>query len=666
MSFDIDLQALRATFLVEAIELVGILEAGILALEVTPEIERVHDVFRAAHSLKGGAATIGLTSLVGITHALETVLDRWRNGQLVVGRAHYDALLRTADLLRASVEANGEVADPATAAALDEELTRLAQTSAAAPAVASAPPRVESGSAERLRIGFSPHPDAFGLGGDPLLVLRELQGLATTLEIELDRSAIPPLADLDPDRCYVRWDLVLDPAPGVTRQRVGEAFEFVESAANISIRLADAPAADAPAAVSVPVPTSTPASTTVSGGQAESTIRVATEKVDALVDLVGELVISHSGMRELVRDGGPAMAALQEAVLRTERHLRELQERVMAVRMVPVNALYARLPRMVREVAGKLGKQVVLDLDGGETELDKVLVERLVDPVFHLVRNALDHGIEPPDVRTAAGKSAAGTLRICAYARAGSVYLEVGDDGRGLQRDRILDVARARGLDVPANPSDADVFALIAAPGFSTAVEVTELSGRGVGLDVVRRNIEQMGGELAIESAVGQGTKFRVRLPLTLTIMDGLQIKASGQTWVLPLTDVAFSVQLDPKRVRALAGMGEVIDLVNETLPLITLGSVLRSDGGGTPGTLAVVVQAGAMRYALRVEALIGQAQVVVKSLETHYRRVPGMIGATILGDGKVALILDGQGLAATAGLRTQGGARIAAGSLLS
>lgn len=338
----------------------------------------------------------------------------------------------------------------------------------------------------------------------------------------------------------------------------------------------------------------------------------------------------------------------------------------MAVRMVPVSALYARLPRMVREVAGKLGKQVVLDLEGGETELDKVLVERLLDPVFHLVRNALDHGIERPEVRAAAGKPAAGTLRICAYARAGCVYLEVGDDGRGLQRDRILDVARARGLDVPANPTDADVFALIAAPGFSTAVEVTELSGRGVGLDVVRRNIEQMGGELTIESAAGQGTKFRVRLPLTLTIMDGLQIKASGQTWVLPLTDVAFSVQLDPKRVRALAGMGEVLDLAGETLPLITLGSVLRSDRSTTPGTLAVVVQAGSSRYALRVEALIGQAQVVVKSLETHYRRVPGMIGATILGDGKVALILDGQGLATSAGLRTQGGARVAAGSLLS
>lgn len=661
MTFDLDLQGLRATFLVEALELVGILEAGILALEIAPDLERVHDVFRAAHSLKGGAATIGMTGLVEVTHALETVLDRWRTGQLVVARAHFDALLRTADLLRAAIESGGEVRDPNMAAALGEELTRLATGAAAAP---SQRPEV-SDTGERLHVTFAPHADAFALGGDPLLVLRELHGLATTLDIILDRSAIPPLADLDPDRCYVRWELVLDPASGVTQARVAEAFEFVDSTADISIRLAEvaevAVAATAPAAVSTAA-----ASSTVAGGQADSTIRVATEKVDALVDLVGELVISHSAMRELVRDGGPAMAPLQEAVLRTERHLRELQERVMAVRMVPVSALYARIPRMVREVAAKLGKQVKIELDGGETELDKVLVERLVDPVFHLVRNALDHGIEPPELRTAGGKPPAGTLRLSAYARAGNVYLEVSDDGRGLQRDRILEVARSRGLDIAENPSDADVFALIAAPGFSTATVVTELSGRGVGLDVVRRNIEQMGGELTIDSAPGEGTRFRLRLPLTLTIMDGLQVTASGQTWVMPLTDVAFSIQLDPRRVRSLAGIGDVVDLANETLPLISLGDVLHA-GSATrkTGMLAVVVQAGSSRYALRVDSLIGQAQVVVKSLETHFRRVPGMIGATILGDGRVALILDGQGLAASAGLRNTG-ARSAAGSSLS
>ena len=331
----------------------------------------------------------------------------------------------------------------------------------------------------------------------------------------------------------------------------------------------------------------------------------------------------------------------------------------MAVRTVPVRDLYARVPRIVREVSARLGKQVRLEVEGAETELDKGLVERLVDPVLHLVRNALDHGLETPARRLELGKPVTGTVKIATYARGGSVFLEVSDDGRGLDRTRILAVARERGLVAPdVELSGPQVFSLISAPGFSTATEVTDLSGRGVGLDVVRSNIEGVGGELTISSEPGQGTRFRLRLPLTLTIMEGLQVTAGGQTWVLPTVDVAFSTRLAPQQVRSLVGTGDVVDLDGETLPLVSLARVLRGHAGGpAAGSLAVVVQAGQLRYALQVEGLLGQAQVVVKSIERHFRRLPGVMGATILGDGKVALIIDAHGVAAATGLRDPGDA---------
>jgi two-component system chemotaxis sensor kinase CheA len=449
------------------------------------------------------------------------------------------------------------------------------------------------------------------------------------------------------------WRIELELLGDADRNTLDEAFMFVQDVAVVSIEALE-PDDVAPELRIADSTASSPSEGKSARSSTEAaTIRVATEKIDKLVDLVGELVIAHSAVRELSKHPTPErLASLQEAVLQTERHLRELQERVMSVRMVPMGTVFSRLARTVREASGKLGKQVQLELDGNDTELDKGLAERLGDPLLHLVRNAVDHGLESPEARAAAGKPSVGKLRIVARPRGGSVVVEVSDDGRGLNREKILKRAIERGLVASdAVLTDEQIYALISSAGFSTAETVTDLSGRGVGLDVVKRNIAEMGGDLTIRSEPGRGSTFTIRLPLTLTIMEGLLLKAGNTVCVVPLVDVAFSLRLRPEQQRSLAGLGQILDLPGESLPILELVDLLSLPPRSGGGELAVVLQTGSHRYALRVDALLGQTQVVVKSLETHFRRLPGILGATILGDGRVALILDGAGLAAVAGL---------------
>jgi two-component system, chemotaxis family, sensor kinase CheA len=652
----IDMTRLRALFTEEANEHAAALESGVLALEARPDDrELIDDLFRAAHSLKGASGSVGFLSLSQLMHSLETLLDAYRSGDVSPNRAHVDLLLRGCDgvrrLLGQGAQHAEDAALPPDLLALCSSLDALAELDGAATgddaAAASAQPVPRRG----FRIRFKPKTEAFQWGSDPLLVIRELQGLSSQLRIRLDSSELPSLELLDCELSYLAWQLELELEDEVDQAALGEAFAFVEGLCDFSIEPLASIAAPVEIVNSQAI--DAPEARAARGNNDASTIRVATEKIDRLVDLVGELVIAHSAVRELSRDRSPEGASrLQEAVLQSERHLRELQERVMSVRMVPVANVLSRLPRVVRETSAQLGKEIQLQLDGGETELDKSLAERLGDPLLHLVRNALDHGIETPDVRLAAGKPAAGTLRVTARPRGGSVVIEVSDDGRGLDRNKILKKAIQQGLAAEgAALSDEEVFALITQPGFSTAEQVTSVSGRGVGLDVVRRNIEEIGGELAILSEPGRGATFVIRLPLTLTIMEGLLLRAGATVCVVPLTDVAFSVRLKPEQQRRLAGLSPVVDLPSETLPAIDLAELLGQGPANEFATLAVVVQTGTHRFALKVDALLGQAQVVVKSLETHFRRVPGMLGATILGDGKVALILDGVGLAQCAGL---------------
>ena len=670
----IDVEQLRQIFLEEANEQLGVLEAGTLALERQPEDrERLDEVFRAAHSLKSGARTLGYTALGDITHALETLLDVWRAGEVKATKVHVDALLRATDLIR-------QLLDPgADAGQLAGELPQLrdhlvalsaaaAQTAAAAQSAPSpARPGVPAADvAGRYRVLFAPHADAYLNGMDPLLVLRELRELATKFSVRLDDESLDDLAALAPERAYFRWNVELEAAAGITEDKLRSAFSFVEDLAVIElerVRPEGEGAAAAPASPLPPAGVPTPPPATAKSGAAAalslsldaSSIRVPTSKIDKIVDLVGELVIAQSALREQVRDFTPAkLVVLHESLLVAERYLRELQEHVMGVRMVPVGNVFARLPRLVRELGAQLGKEIALETSGAETELDKGLAERLGDPILHLVRNALDHGLESPAERVAAGKPPQGVLRVAAYARGGNVFVEVSDDGRGLDRERIRSKGVSRGIiAADAILSDEQIYSIICAPGFSTAAAVTDVSGRGVGLDVVKRNVEEIGGDLAITSEPGHGCRFLIRLPLTLTIMDGLLLATGSEICVLPLTEVAFSLQLPPGQPRHLAGVVHVIDLKDESMPAVSLGALLGvASSTGEGPRLAVVVQVSGYRYALLVDRLLGQAQVVVKSLETHFRRVPGIMGATILGDGRVALIADGQAMATVAGVR--------------
>jgi two-component system chemotaxis sensor kinase CheA len=656
-------------FSAEAKELTATLEAAALSLESSPhDQERLNEVFRAAHSLKGAAAMVGLSEVAGLTHALETMLDMWRSGELQPAGVHFGGLLRAADMLREMImlpSGSPDMPDHRALAADLEQLCHVGASGAPAPVAADDAEAADHAPehARTIRIHFRPQADGFQYGGDPLLVFREIRTLASQMRTHLDASHLPQLAELTPQDACLAWEIELSLLPDVELDRVRDAFSFFDGLAELTIETLAQPMGSAPkaatAAAPAPVHKAPPgepaAAHKPAAGSDVATIRVTTDKVDKVIDLMGELVIAQAVVRELVKkQGGVGNVELQEAVLLADRHLRDLQERVMSIRMVPVGAAFARVPRVVRDLAQRLGKQVRLELLGTETEMDKTLMDKLSDPLMHLVRNALDHGIEPPDQRIAAGKDGTATLQVSAYARGGNVFVEVSDDGRGLDRDRIRTKAVERGL-LGADDaiSDEALWKFIFHPGFSTKQEVTDVSGRGVGLDVVLRSVEELGGELQVHSTFGRGALFQLRLPLTLTILDGLLLCSGTETCVLPLTDIAFSLRIAPGQARSLAGSAEILDLRSESLPLLDLAGVLgRSRPADSDCPLAVVVQSGGYRYALRVDALLGQTQAVVKSLETHYRRVPGIMGATILGDGRVALILDGQGVAAAAGLR--------------
>jgi two-component system chemotaxis sensor kinase CheA len=397
-------------------------------------------------------------------------------------------------------------------------------------------------------------------------------------------------------------------------------------------------------------------------------IRVTVDKVDRLVNLAGELITTQSMLAQMAADLTPTgIVKVQESVARMDRHVRELHHSVLAVRMVSVRTLFARFPRFVRDLAEAVGKQAVVELVGEETELDKSVIEKIGDPLLHLIRNAIDHGLESPDARRAAGKAPIGRVRLDARQRGGSVYIEVSDDGRGLDRDRILSRGRTQGLVAPGeNPSDEDVFALIFRPGFSTADTITELSGRGVGMDVVKRNVEALGGIIAIRSDPGMGTRFRIKLPLTLALLDGQVLRVGDQVYVLPLASIVESVRTSRGSVHAIEGSGEVIVARGETLPLLRLNRLfgVRAASDDPTEGLVVVVENEERRTALLVDGLLGQQQVVIKSLEAHFRKVDGVAGATILGDGRVSLVLDVAsliGLGRTAAIRSAEAASVAA-----
>ncbi|HDS0925102.1 TPA: chemotaxis protein CheA [Stenotrophomonas maltophilia] len=647
-----DLQRFHATFFEESREGLDAMEAGLLALESgqqDPEI--INSVFRAAHSIKGGAGTFGFDAIAALTHVLETLLDELRAGKRALEAAAVDAMLSSVDVLRALLREaeHGQPADPQAVAAVKARLEAV--LSGQAPSAAAPVAAKVDDTPEAWQIGFVPAPSLFMSGNDPLRIIRELEHLGS-LQVAARLDRLPGFDQLDPLEAHLAWDLGL--VGKVPRSKIEDTFAWVVDDCELDIRPAappslatSAPAAAAPAAAvaaapAAPAAAAAPAATS----EAETSIRVAVEKVDALINLVGELVITQAMLKQVSHALDPVHAEQLFAGLDLlERNTRDLQEAVIGVRMLPVDAVFRRFPRLVRDLSSRLGKHVRLRTIGEGTELDKGLIEKIADPLVHLVRNSIDHGLEMPDVRRDAGKDETGTITLAASHQGGHIVIEVSDDGRGLNRDKILAKALERGLAVPDNPTDAQVWDLIFQPGFSTADAVTDLSGRGVGMDVVRRNIQALGGEVQLESRAGNGTRVLIRLPLTLAILDGMTVAVAGETVILPLAYVLEALQPQPEDVRSMAGEGRVLRVRGEYLPILSLSEYYGFGRRTHDDSLVVVVEGDGQKIALEVDELVGQQQVVVKNIENNYRRISGVSGATILGDGRVALIVDIGGL---------------------
>ncbi len=670
MSVDIDITQFYQTFFEEAEELLVEMEQLLLGLDLeSPDAEELNAIFRAAHSIKGGAATFGFAALTETTHLLENLLDRTRRRELALSRTIIDTFLETKDVLQDQLNAyrNGTEPDPETLARICAVLQQLAlEASGGAPAAAAAP-----APAPVAAVAAPPEPAAGGglkvtlikvSPSDQALLREELANLGEitgqqeeggdlTIWLQSQCSADDIIAVccfvVDGDQIVVEAAAASAPAPAA------------EAAAPVAEAPAAAPAvpvAAAPAAAPAAKEKAKPQPAAAAHAQESGSIRVPTEKVDQIINLVGELVITQSMLAQTASSLDPVLFdRLFSGMGQLERNARDLQEAVMSIRMMPMDYVFSRFPRLVRDLAGKLGKQIDLVTFGKATELDKSLIERIIDPLTHLVRNSLDHGIETPDKRIAAGKEPTGQLILSAQHHGGNIVIEVSDDGGGLRRDKILAKALQNGLPVSDNISDEEVWQLIFAPGFSTAEAVTDLSGRGVGMDVVKRNIQEMGGHVEVTSRPGQGTTTRIVLPLTLAILDGMSVKVGAETFILPLNCVMESLQPKPEDVHTAANNDRVMHVRGEYLPLLELHRVFNvADAVQEPTQgIAVILQAEGKRFALLVDQLIGQHQVVLKNLETNYRKVPCISAATILGDGSVALIVDVGALQRT-GVRRQ------------
>ncbi len=649
----------QQVFIEESLEGLDTMESSLLALDDGGDGELVHTIFRAAHSIKGGAATFGFPEMASFTHEAESLLDEVRSGKRAIDGSIIELLLRTVDCLRgmfARAQA-GEALNDAVADGLRNELAAAMGRDIPAGGVQA---RRADDQADAWTIRFRPHPGMLASGNDPLRLIRELAGLGELVASpELDRLPAT-LAALEPSECHLGWTIALN-GP-VKRADIAAVFDWVEDECDLDIEAKHVVAKPADASVAA-APVAAPASVADAGAaraqretSAESSsVRVSIDKIDGLINLVGELVITQS-MLDTFRGEYDAsrVAMLEQGLAQLARHTRELQETIMGIRMLPIASVFNRFPRMVRDISQKLGKQVKLELVGEQTELDKTVLEKIGDPMVHLVRNAIDHGLETPDKRRVAGKSDVGTLKLEASHRGGNIVVEVSDDGAGLNRDAIAAKAIQRGLIASGEGlSDEAVADLIFQPGFSTAAVTTDLSGRGVGMDVVRRNVADLGGTVTIRSTQGKGSVFTITLPLTLAIIDGLTAAVGDERYIVPLVSIVESVQLKPEAVRSVAG-GELFRFRGEYLPVIRLHDAFGCDNAvrAIDEGLMVVVEGDGSRVGLFVDGLIGQQQAVVKSLEANYRRVQGVSGATILADGSVALIVDIAGLVRLQGRR--------------
>ncbi|MCJ8350633.1 chemotaxis protein CheA [Moritella sp.] len=657
---DIDLKQFQQVFIEECLEGLEVMEAELLKLNPgSVDSEVINTIFRVAHSIKGGAGTFGFHQLTEFTHVAETLLDDLRAEKLPLIDAHINLFLQTVDCLRAWIQllADDSESIPDAAESLKQQYNQFLQLdvnqdvlSTGDELLAKPPVMKGLGDGDWL-IHFVPGQDILKQGNEPRLIFAELQDMGE-LKVMPKLDNIPSWNNLSPEDIYVTWELEL--ISQVSEAQIKEAFEWVEDESTIIITApstqSQAIASEALAtdskmlAESKPSPVATNKITKAKSPETNS-IRVSIDKVDALINMVGELVITQAMLEELGQDFSvEKLPELKKGLTQLSQHTREIQDSVMKIRMLPIQFAFNRIPRMVRDLTAQLGKNVVLRIHGEETELDKIMLEKLSDPIVHLVRNALDHGIETIDERKLAGKSDVAYLDINAFHQGGEIIVEIRDDGRGLNRDKIHAKAIEKGI---ANKgqrySDNQIDEFIFLPGFSTVETVSDISGRGVGMDVVKRNIESLGGDIKIESTAGEGSCFSIRLPLTLSIMDGQLVKIGSKTYILPIMSIIESLQLKDGMVTKLADDTEVFKLRDEFIPIIRLYKVLNHDTNLKRITdgLLVVVENGNHKYGLLVDDLAAQQQVVIKNLEDNFMKVSCVSGATILGNGTVALILD-------------------------
>lgn len=692
-----DLSQFKDAFFEESQEHLTTIEEGLLQLEQRPgDIDLLNRIFRGAHSIKGNSGMFGFTAVSQFTHKMESVLDQLRSSQMVVTVDITDILLQSLDCLKTLIDCAraGESPDAAQVDALSARLEACqgGPSSGQATTASVVAPQAHALGMHRYTMTWVPPGYLFQRGLDPGQFIKELAGLGTLTNLVLDASRLPALTELDAELCYLGWTFDLETVKDL---KVIEAvFDFVRDDSILTI-------VESPAAVhtthvasdgskplgEILVETGVVSQSQLNQAlsqqkkvgeilveqkmatpeqisealkkQSESTapakkaetpsIRVDTVKIDRLINLVGELVITQSMLSDLgSRFEMNQLPVLLERVAQLERNTREIQERVMGIRMVPIGNAFSRFPRLVRDLSGKSGKKIQLILSGEETELDKTVIESIGDPLTHLVRNSADHGLEPPDERVAAGKAEQGIIRLNAFHEGGSICITVEDDGRGLNREKIVAKGLKQGLIAESDKlSDEQIWMLIFKPGFSTADKITDVSGRGVGMDVVKRNLEGLGGTVSIKTVMGKGTTFTLKLPLTLAIIEGMTVRVGRDTYIVPLLSILESIQPKREMLKTLIGKGELVNVRGTYLPLMRLYEVFQLEPEISDPTRAIllILETEGERVAVMVDEILGQQQVVIKSMEQNFRKIEGVAGATILGDGTVGFILDVRGL---------------------
>ncbi len=746
----VDLTEVRELFLEESFENIDVMESSLLDLEVgTVDKEVINNIFRAAHSIKGGAGIFKFEHIVNFAHAAETLLDQMRNGEHLVSQSLIDLLLQAVDILRmmlSAIRENNDY-DEQEAQTCQSDLQKASKSSndnppADKPAVPVSNPTTTSPKEAAIQnsdtqeespnnkikewhIIFQPESSMLKTGNDPINLFRELAQLGK-LDVKVDTSQIPAFSEIEPQACYLNWELTLHSE--VEREDIEDIFEWVEDECELHISALDTGVKetilDETADSSYPQPEdgeeaevtkepttdedkqlvtqattttnetldfeteTTDAKATISESpitETETTItneqlafengnigetskettknihaaahpatetnsiRVGIDKIDNLINMVGELVITQSMLDQIGENfDNSQITQLRDGLAQLERNTRELQENVMRIRMLPISFSFNRFPRLVHDLGTQLGKKVELKLSGEQTELDKTVLEKMSDPLVHLVRNALDHGIETPEQRLAAGKPETGLLHLHAFHQGGNIIIQISDDGAGFDAEKIRAKAIQKGFLTPEErPTEELIYELIFQPGFSTAEQVSDLSGRGVGMDVVRRNIRALGGSIEVKSQFGQGSMFSIRLPLTLAILDGQLVRVGQEIYILPLLSIIESLRANPKLINSLTGSAQVYKLREEYIPILRLYKIFDISPSTTQleQGILVIVEGDGQKIGLFVDELLSQQQIVIKSLETNYKKIEGVSGATILGDGSVALILDVAGL---------------------